>query len=230
VADIAMLRGRIAEAAAALEPLLNEKLPAQHLARAQTTLATIRLVQGRAADAVKLAEAALATSQDVFPRVEAARVLLAADKAARAKQIAAELDKSVSPDTQALSLALTGEIQLLSGDTRAAIQTLQDSLKLADAWYTHYLLGRAYLRTEAFTEADSEFDACLRRQGEATALYLDDVPTWRSIAPVYYYQGTTRSALKRASAAESFKTFVDLKKGGDERNALVADAEKRLAQ
>jgi hypothetical protein len=103
-------------------------------------------------------------------------------------------------------------------------------LRLGDSWQTHYLLGRAYLRAEAFTEADSEFDACLRRQGEATALYLDDVPTWRSIAPVYYYQGVTRQALRRTSATESFRQYLGFKENGDEQNALVADAKKRLAQ
>ena len=84
---------------------------------------------------------------------------------------------------------------------------------------------------EAFTEADAEFDACMTRQGEATAVYLDDVPTWRMIAPVYYYRGISRTALKStAGAAEAFRTFVEFKNGGDEQSALVADAQKRLAQ
>jgi tetratricopeptide (TPR) repeat protein len=196
----------------------------------QTALASVRLSQGRAGDAIKLAEAALTGSQDVNVRVEAARILLAADRAPRAKTIAAELGKMLSLESQALGLSLDGEIQLQAGDVRGAIASFQQSLKLADAWQTHYLLGRAYLRSESFVEADSEFDACLRRQGEAAALYLDDVPTWRSIAPVYYYQGVTRQGLRRASAADSFRQYLGFKENGDEQNALVADAQKRLAQ
>ncbi len=71
----------------------------------------------------------------------------------------------------------------------------------------------------------------MTRKGEATAVYLDDVPTWRVMAPVYYYRGISRTALKStAGAAEAFRTFVDLKSGGDENSALVADARQRLGQ
>jgi tetratricopeptide (TPR) repeat protein/tRNA A-37 threonylcarbamoyl transferase component Bud32 len=231
MADMAMLRGRNAEAASALEPLLTAKLPPQQMARVQTTLAGVRLAQGRAPDAIKLAESAHELAPDPLIRFEAGRILLAAGRAARAKEIAAELDKSLSPETQALALTLTGEIQLNAGDLRSAVSTFQQALKLADAWQTRYLLGRAYLQAEAYVQADAEFDACITRRGEATAVYLDDVPTWRLIAPVYYYRGISRTALKSSTgAAEAFRTFLEFKTGGDDHNALADDARKRLAQ
>ena len=231
LADLAMLRGRTAEAAAALEPMLAAKLAPQQLARVRTTLADVRLTQGRPADAVVLAERALATSADPITRHEAGRILATAGHAARARQLAAELDKSLVPDTQAYGATLRGELQLLEGDALGAVATLQQSLKLADSWQTRYLLGRAYLLAGAYPEADAEFDACVTRKGEATAVYLDDVPTWRVMAPVYYYRGISRTALKStAGAAEAFRTFVDLKSGGDENSALVADARQRLGQ
>ncbi len=231
LADVALLRGRVNDAAAALEPLLDEKLAPAQAARTRTTLASVRLSQGRAADAIKLADAALAASPDATTRFEAGRILLAGGNANRAKSVAAELDKALLPTTQALAATLEGEIALASRDARTAISSLQRALKLSDAWHTRYLLGRAYLDAGAFTEADSEFDACLRRRGEATAVHLDDVPTWRVIAPLYYYQGVTRAAMKNGpGAAEAFKTFLAFKDGGDEQNALVADARKRLAQ
>ncbi len=231
VADLAMLRGRLSAAAAALEPMLAETIPANQQARVHTTLAAVRLGQARSADAITLAERALKLSSDAVTRFEAGRILLAAGRAARAKELAAGLDKSLSPETQAQALALTGEIHLVAGDERAAIDSFQQSLKLADAWYTRYLLGRAYLAAGAFPEATSEFDACLTRHGEAAAIYLDDVPTWRMIAPVYYYQGVARAALRStAGAADAFRTFVAFKEGGDEQGGLVADARKRLAQ
>ena len=231
VADMAMLRGRTADAAAALEPFVAAKLPAQQTARVQTTLAAVRLSQGRAPDAIKLAESAYGLAPDPVIRFEAARILLAAGRAARAKEIAAELDKSLSPETQALALTLNGEIQLNAGDVRTAVNSFQQALKLADAWQTRYLLGRAYLQAEAYVQADAEFDACITRRGEATAVYLDDVPTWRLIAPVYYYRGISRTALKStAGAEEAFRTFLAFKTGGDEKSALVVDAEKRLAR
>ncbi len=229
IADLAMLRGRTSEAAAALEPMLTEKLPALQMARVHTTLASVRLSQNRAPDAIKLAETALSLSPDAAIRFEAARVLLAAGRAPRAKEVADELDKSLLPETQALGLTLAGEIQLIAADARSAIGSFQQSLKLADAWQTRYLLGRAYLAGGLFTEADAEFDACVNRKGEATAVYLDDVPTWRLIAPVYYYRGVSRTALKSTSgAADDFKTFLGFKNGGDEQSPLVADVLKRL--
>ena len=61
-------------------------------------------------------------------------------------------------------------------------------------------------------------------------MYLDDVPTWRVIAPAYYYHGVARAAIKNTSgAADAFRTFLAFKEGGDEQSALVADARKRLA-
>jgi serine/threonine protein kinase/tetratricopeptide (TPR) repeat protein len=231
LADLAMLRGRLSAAAAALEPMLADSIAANQQARVHTTLAAVRLAQGRSADAIALAERALKLSGDGVTRFEAGRILLAAGRTARARELAAALDKSLSPETQAQALALTGEIHLVAGDARAAIDSFQRSLKLANAWYTRYLLGRAYLAAGAFPEATSEFDACLTRQGEAAAIYLDDVPTWRMIAPVYYYQGVARAALRStAGAAEAFRTFVAFKDGGDEQGGLVADARKRLAQ
>ena len=229
IADIAMLRGRTGDAEAALEPMLNEKLPATQAARIRTTLASVRLAQGRTADAIKLADAAVSASEDPITRYEAARILLAAGNLPRARAIAEELDKALLPETQALGISLEGEMQLVSRDARAAVATFQRSLKLADAWQTRYLLGRAYLEAGAFAEADSEFDACLRRSGEATSVHLDDVPTWRMIAPVYYYQGVTRANLRNGTgAAVAFRTFLAFK-DADEQSALVADAKKRLA-
>ena len=234
-ADVAMLRGRTAEAAAALEPILTAKVQPQQLARVQTTLASVRAAQGRMPDAIKLAEAALAASEDPIIRFEAGRILLAGGRAERVKQIVAELDKSLSPESQALGLTLAGEALLVSSrDARGAIKLFQQALKLADSWQTHYLLGRAYLEVkdaDTSVQAQGEFDACLQRKGEATAVYLDDVPTWRLIAPVYYYQGVALAAMRDTTGASTaLKTFVELKSGGDEQSSLVTDARKRLAQ
>jgi len=231
LADLAMLRGRMQDAAATLEPVLAGKLPVSQIARVQTTLASVRLSQGKTADAIRLAEAAASASADATIRYEAGRVLLAAGRDARARELAAELEKSLVAETHALGLTLAGEIALVKGDQRAAVEAFQQALKSADSWQTRYLLGRAFLEGESYPEAEGEFDRCITRRGEATAVYLDDVPTWRVVAPVYYYQGVARSAMSnRAGAAERLRTYVELKAGGDEQDPLVSDAQKRLAQ
>jgi hypothetical protein len=42
---------------------------------------------------------------------------------------------------------------------------------MLDTWIGRFELGRAYIEAGAFTEADSEFDQCLKRRGEAIELF-----------------------------------------------------------
>ena len=59
-------------------------------------------------------------------------------------------------------------------------------------------------------------------------MFLDEIPTYRMLAPVHYYMGLVREGLKNdRGAIESFRRFVDVKKDGDEQG-LVADARRRL--
>jgi hypothetical protein len=70
-------------------------------------------------------------------------------------------------------------------------------------------------------------EACLKRRGEATAVFLDDVPTYRLFPPVYYYLGRAQEGLKSPAAAESYKTFIGIKASSTE-DPLVADARRRV--
>ena len=106
---------------------------------------------------------------------------------------------------------------------------LVDIRKEADAWLVRFWLGRAYLAMNMFAEAEDEFETCLRRNGEAASVFLDDFPTYSRWLDVHYYHGVAREGLKVATAADSFKTFLAPKEGGDETGGLVADARKRLA-
>ena len=232
LADLAMLRGRMAAAAATIEPLLQERLPAQQTG-APAHDCWLPSASPRADRPRR--------SSTPTPRFRRAGMRPHATKpdASSWRPAACRRPGNKPPNWTRRSTSrprrwawsLPARFNWSGGDARAAIASFQQSLKLADAWQTRYLLGRAYLAGEAFAEADSEFDACLRRKGEATAVFLDDVPTWRVIAPVYYYQGLARIGLKSTTgAAEAFKTFVAFKDGGDEQNPLVADARKRLAQ
>ena len=110
-----------------------------------------------------------------------------------------------------------------------ARRILAETRQSADAWLLRFWLGRAYLALNMFAEADPEFDACLRRRGEAAAVFMDDFPTYHRLLEVYYYQGLAREGLKSPGAVESFKLFLAPKDNGDETGGLVADARKRLA-
>lgn len=143
-------------------------------------------------------------------------------------QLAGQLTQRLEPDPQIYAKLIAGEVQLKDGNAREAVNIFQEAQKIGDSWLGRFDLAKAYLETGAFTEASSEFDVCLKRRGEASAIFLDDVPSYHYLPPVYYYQGRAREGLKSAGAAESYKTFLAIKQKGA-GDPLVADAKKRLA-
>jgi hypothetical protein len=88
--------------------------------------------------------------------------------------------------------------------------------------------ARAYIEAGAFAQAYSELEVCLKRRGEATALFLDESPTYHLFPPVYYYLGRAQEGLKSPSAADSYKTFLAMK-AKDGQDPMVADARRRVA-
>src|SRR5262249_578730 len=96
-----------------------------------------------------------------------------------------------------------------------------------DTWIGRFDLGRAFLEAEAYTEADSEFDRCIRRRGEALALFLDESPTYGFFPAVYYYLGRVRQGQKSAGFAASSRTYLSIREKAGE-DSLAADARKRV--
>jgi hypothetical protein len=91
-------------------------------------------------------------------------------------------------------------------------------------------MARIFLALNAFPEADSQLDVALKRRGEAVAVNLEEVPTYRYFPPLYYYKGVAQQGLKIASAKDSLNAFLKIKEKGDETGGLVADAKKRVSQ
>jgi eukaryotic-like serine/threonine-protein kinase len=122
---------------------------------------------------------------------------------------------------------IEGELALKKGDSHQAIKLFTDANNILDTWAGRFDLGRAYLEAGAFTEADSEFDRCLKRRGEALALFLDEVPTYGYFPPIYYYQGRVREGLKNPGFTESYKQYLSIRgKAGED--PLLADARRRI--
>ena len=192
-----------------------------------TTLARAELEGGQTSRAVAAAERAMATSADLAVTVSAARVLVEAGEEKKALAAAGQLEARLEPDPQMYAGLLRGEAEIKRRNYREAINRLKEARKLADSWLVRYALGRAYLEAGSFAEADTEFDACIKRRGEAASVYLDEVPTFRVFPPVYYYLGRTREALKSMGAADAYKTFLAFQTG--EGGPLAADARKRIA-
>ncbi|HEX4441897.1 MAG TPA: protein kinase [Thermoanaerobaculia bacterium] len=230
LADLALYQGRIDDARKILEPALETDATAKNsddAARKLTTLAEADLARGENAAAVASADRAMGMSADLSVTVSAARVLIAAGEDKKALAAAAQLGARLESDPQMYALLLRGESEIEHRNYREAIAHLKDARKLADSWLARFALGRAYLEAGSFAEADTEFDACIKRRGEAAAVYLDEIPTFRVFPPVYYYLGRVREGLKSAGAADAYKTFLAFQTG--EGGRLAADARRRLA-
>jgi tetratricopeptide (TPR) repeat protein len=227
-ADIALYEGRFADATRLLQQGADEDTTAKYSDRAAAKLAALAYAQlwmGQKKAAIDSAEKALAASKTVRIQFLAGRILAAAGQTSRAQTIAASLASEVQIGSQAYAKLIEGEIVLLK-DPRAAIKDFTEANNQLDTWIGHFQLGRAYLEAGAFTQADSEFDQCIKRRGEALALFLDDVPTYGYFPPVYYYLGRVREGLKSNGFAESYKTYIAIRgKAGED--PLLADARKR---
>jgi tetratricopeptide (TPR) repeat protein len=228
-ADLAIYEGRLTDAAKILEEALVKppegKTPA---ARLTATLAEVRQLQGRDADAIKLAEAAIKQSDHPSIALFAGRVLILAGKPDRGNALAAELDQKLDQLSQICAKLLAGEADLKRGNARAAIDNFNAGQKILDTWLGRDALGRAYLNAGVFPDAQTEFDVCLTRKGEATTVLIDDIPTYRLFANTRYYMARAQEGQGSAAAASSYQTYLSIKGNGDEQG-LVTDARRRLA-
>jgi tetratricopeptide (TPR) repeat protein len=230
LADLALYEGRVADAPPILEKAIEEDLAAKNVdgaARKLTTLAEAQLLSGQPARAVASADRARELSRDLAVSVSAARVWIQAGEEKRALAVASELEQKVENDPQMYAGILRGEVELRRRNLREAVLRFKEGLRQADSWLVRYDLGRAYLETGSPTEADQELEVCLKRRGEALALYLDEVPTARALPPVFYYTGRAREAMKRTDgAAQAYRTFLAAKIGAGD--PMAADARRRL--
>ena len=108
-----------------------------------------------------------------------------------------------------------------------AVASFEEAQKLADTWLGRFDLGRAYLVAKQYPDAENEIDLCMKRRGEASAVFLDDEPTIRYVPPVFYYLGVARAALESPAAHDNLRAFLTMKKSS-ERDPEVSDAQRRL--
>jgi tetratricopeptide (TPR) repeat protein len=228
LADVALYEGRAAEAAAILMEGVGADAPGTSAAARKTAvLAHARLLQGREADALRLARQAASTSDAFEVQVESALLYINAGRTHEAEEIAASLRGSLHPEAQAYSRVVLGLALVARNQPRAAVDVFLEGERISNTWLGKFGLGRAYLALGAYTEAQAAFEACLKRRGESAAMFLDDQPTFRLLPPVHYYMGLTLRALRVPTAAESFETFLAMKQRGDD--PLVAAARQQLA-
>jgi tetratricopeptide (TPR) repeat protein len=231
IGDLALYEGRLADAARIFAAGAAADVASKDPDRAASkwaALAHTELVRHRAAAAIVAAERALAASQAVKIRFLVARTLVEAGSIGRATQLAAGLAAELQPEPQAYAKVIEGEAALSKGDAREAIKLLGEANALLDTWIAHFDLGRAYLRANAFTQADSEFDRCLGRRGEAVSLFLDEEPTAGLLPPVLYYQGLAREGLQTAAFADSYRAYLAIR-GQSKDDPLLPEVRRRAS-
>ena len=228
--DLAVYEGRFSDAVRILEAGAAADLTSMDSDRAAAKLAALsytQLLRGQSRAAIEAAENALTHSQSAKVRFLAAQGFVEAGEIARTRTLAAGFASELQAEPQAYAKIVEGGAALKNGDPRQAIQALTEANGLLDTWIGHFYLGRAYFEAAAFTQADSEFDRCLTRRGEALALFLDEEPTYGYLPLVYYYQGRVRERLNSPGLAESYGTYLSIRwKSGED--PLLADVCRRM--
>ena len=228
LADAALYEGRVKDALALLDKGVEADLANKDLEAAAQKLimaAEAQLLAGRKAQASSATERAMAMSQSVGVQFGAGRILLAVGQETNALAMAGRLSERLESDPQAYGLLLLAEAQARRGNKTDAVKLIGDARKKADTWLGRFDRARAYLALGAFAEAHSELEVCLKRRGEATALFLDESPTYHLLPPVYYYLGRAEEGLNDPGAAESYRTYLSIKTKAD-NDPLVADARR----
>lgn len=170
-------------------------------------------------------EAALDISRGLSQQVSAALHYLALDRPEPAHSIAEELASGLQPQDRAYAAMIDGVIASMDGRHAEALDTLTAATQLSDFWLVRLKLGKAYLRAGAFAEALDEFSRCEERKGEASAVFLDDLPTWRYVADLPYWRARAQQEIGMSHAArESYRVYLSVRDEGP----LARDARERM--
>jgi eukaryotic-like serine/threonine-protein kinase len=230
--DLALYQGRFGEAVQIFEKgaaadIATKKPDAS--ADKFAMLAYAQLLRGDKRSALAAAQNALTKSQSVKIRFLAARAFVEGGEIAKARKLAASLASSLQDSPQAYAKLILGEAALKEHNSRQAIQSFTEANNLLDTWLGRFDLGRAYLEAGAFAEADSEFDRCIKRRGEALELFMDDGPTYSYLPVVYYYEGRVREGLKSPDFADFYRTYLNIR-GKSAEDPLLAEIHQRIGQ
>jgi serine/threonine protein kinase/tetratricopeptide (TPR) repeat protein len=233
LADLAMYQGRYSEAVTILtKGLAEDKAGANPDADAAATkawmLASAYTSMGNREAALSAAKQSIELNKAVQTRLVAGQVFAHFGDSAQATALAEGLAAESQVEAQTYAKLILGEVALAKGNASAAAQRFTEANGLLDTWLGHFSLGLAYVAAEKFLEADSEFDRCIQRRGEALALFLD-LPTFGFFPPVYYYQGRAREGLKTAGFADSYEKYLAIR-GAAGQDPLATEARRRAGK
>jgi tetratricopeptide (TPR) repeat protein/tRNA A-37 threonylcarbamoyl transferase component Bud32 len=232
LADLAVYEGRLDEAIKILKEGIAFDLKNDlgfHAADKYIMLAQTYLLQGKKEPAIAAADHAVETSKETEFLCCAAQVYLNAGQEEKARALHTELNKRLQPEPRAYSRLIGGELSRARGDVGNAVNLFHEANSENDTWLSHFFLGRAYLQADDYTAASSEFEICLKRSGEAASVFLNDLPSFRYLPPLYFYLGRAQEGFSKESAADSYNRFLKIKEKDDGSDPMVKEARRRLA-
>lgn len=232
LADTALFEGRLSDAIDILEKRIAQDTKegsTHYLGYKRGLLAYAHLLNGKMDPALEAADRAVASSKEISMMFYAAQVYIQAGKEDKALSIVKELSNRLESEPRAYAKIIEGEILKKNGKFHEAIGLFNEAQEILDTWLGRFCLGKAYLDVKAFPEAHKELDSCLKRQGEATSVFFNDVPSIHYLPLIHYLLGRAQEGLGSPAAAESYQKFLEIKANSDEGDPLVEDCLRRLA-
>jgi tetratricopeptide (TPR) repeat protein/predicted Ser/Thr protein kinase len=199
-------------------------------ARKLIMLARVALLRGDKPGAADRSEEALSASGRQYIMLAAASILSEAGREERALELASALATRLEPEPRTYAKLIEGQVELQRGNAQRALALFGEAKDVLDTWLGRFLVGLAYLDASAYTEAYSEFENCLKRRGEAAAIFLDDVPSYHYLPTVYFYLGRAQEGLGSPAAADSYKRYLSLREKGSASDTNAIEARRRLKE
>jgi tetratricopeptide (TPR) repeat protein len=213
LADVELYLGNYTRARELVAPGIEEDFASGNKATGASKLLLVAesyVGAGNNEAAMDAAQRLASNATSLSHKVVAARVALAAGESGLAEEISAALGKVLQPQSRSYGMMIEGMMLREKGEFVAAIDRFNAAIDMSDLWLIRYERGRAYLDGGFFAEAIDEFRICgTDRVGEATAVFLDEVPTYRYLAELPYWQGRAEEALGMTDAArENYIKYV----------------------
>jgi eukaryotic-like serine/threonine-protein kinase len=236
-ADLAMYLGRNRDAVSILTDGIKTDEAAASAGEASAkyvALAEAHQALGDRPAAVRAARTAVSLRVHESVLFPSAMVLIESGNsgdAGVATELSAKLENMLQSQTSSYGRLILGAVALKQKRLRDALDAFRDAQKLHDSWFAHLMLGRVYLEADRFAEAVAEFEVCMKRKGEATDVFFENVSTSRYLPPVYYWLARAQESLgARTAAKASYEQFVKLRAGSDPPDPLAADASQRITK
>lgn len=229
LADIEMYLGNFAEAADILVQGIAGDAESGNTRGQATKLVALgeaRAALGQNEEAADALSEALKITGGLARQVPAALTWVEIGETGQSAELAAVMGDTLQAQSRAYSLMIEAQVLLAQQTNIKALDKLREALAMADLWLIRFHLAQAYMKEGYAAEALDEVTICETRRGEATALFLDDLPTWRYMATLPYWKGRAQQQLGiEAAARENLQAFLSLRPDG---GPLAEDARGRV--